>query len=205
MAFHSIALLSLVKARKAFQNHTGEKTMRPSVRWLVLLAGLFLIVAALVRPSITELIFLAGVVAVLIAIVWLIPPIIVTALVFLIGLFMIFIAVSVLFQPATTAPSLLGIVPDNAHALSTLRGDVQGFFSIIGITMLWGAWKRSGDLLLVPAIIMLLVVAGRVVSVAQDGMYEGFAMAVGVEVAIAALLLWARALLPHHAITDVGD
>lgn len=129
----------------------------------------------------------------------------VTALVFLIGLFMIFLAVSLLFQPATTAPSLLGITPDNAHGFSTLRGDVQGFFSIIGITMLWGAWKRSGDLLLVPAIIMVLVVIGRLVSVSQDGMYEGFAMATGVEVAIAALLLWARALLPHHALKDVGD
>jgi nitrate reductase gamma subunit len=129
----------------------------------------------------------------------------VTALVFLIGLFMILIAMSVLFQPATTAPSLLGIVPEGAHAMSTLRGDVQGFFSIIGITMLWGAWKRSGDLLLVPAIIMVLVVIGRLVSVAQDGMYDGFAMAVGMEVAITALLLWARALLPHHALQDVGD
>ncbi len=129
----------------------------------------------------------------------------VTALIFLIGLFMILIAMSVLFQPATTAPSLLGITPEGPHALSTLRGDVQGFFSIIGITMLWGAWKRSGDLLLVPAIIMVLVVIGRLVGVAQDGMYDGFAMAVGMEVAITALLLWARALLPHHAIQDVGD
>lgn len=129
----------------------------------------------------------------------------VTALVFLIGLFMILIAMSVLFQPVTTAPSLLGITPEGTHAMSTLRGDVQAFFSIIGITMLWGAWKRSGDLLLVPAIIMVLVVIGRLVSVAQDGMYDGFAMAVGVEVAITVLLLWARALLPHHAIQDVGD
>ena len=79
----------------------------------------------------------------------------ITALVFLMGMFMIFIAVSLMLQPATTAPSLLGITPDNNHALSSLRGDVQAFFGIIGVCMLWGAWKRSGDLLLVPAIIMV--------------------------------------------------
>lgn len=129
----------------------------------------------------------------------------VTALVFLIGLFMILIALSVLFQPATTAPSLLGITPDNPHAMSSLRGDVQGFFAIIGISMLWGAWKRSGDLLLVPAIIMVLVIIGRLVSLSQDGNYEGFGMAVGAEAVIAGILLWARSLLPHHAIKDVGD
>ena len=127
----------------------------------------------------------------------------VTALVFLIGLFMILIAMSVLFQPVTTAPSLLGITPEGTHAMSTLRGDVQAFFSIIGITMLWGAWKRSGDLLLVPAAVMAIAVTVRGLSLAIDGTYPGWQAPMLVEALHVALLAAAWRVLPHHRIEEL--
>lgn len=128
----------------------------------------------------------------------------VTALVFLGGMFMVLFALTFLFQPESTAAAI-GIKATRTQGLSTLRGDMFGFFGIIGICMVWGAWKRKGDLLLVPAIIMLMVIIGRIVSATQDGPYDGYLVPMAIEAMIAALLLWARALLPHHRLEDVGE
>ena len=129
---------------------------------------------------------------------------VITALVLLIGVAMAGLALSFMFSPLSVA-SVVAVEPGNAHTLSTLRGDFAGFFGIIGITMVWGAWKRSGDLLLVPAIIMLVVIAGRLIGLATDGGFEGVGGIIAVEALIAAILFWARSLLPHHAVQDVGD
>jgi nitrate reductase gamma subunit len=128
----------------------------------------------------------------------------VTALVFLGGLFMVLLALSFLFQPESTAAGI-GIAATRTQGLSTLRGDMFGFFGIIGICMLWGAWKRKGDLLLVPAIIMVVVIIGRIVSATQDGTYDGYLVPMAIEALIAALLLLARSMLPHHTLEEVGD
>lgn len=129
---------------------------------------------------------------------------VVTALVFLIGLFFIMLGLGFLFQPVSTG-AVIGISAVNGQGLASLRGDVFAFFAIIGICMVWGAWKRKGDLLLVPAIMMGLVIVGRLVSVATDGTYENFVAPIILEVAIAAVALWARAMLPHHKLEDVGE
>lgn len=128
---------------------------------------------------------------------------VVTALVFLIGLFMLLLALSFLFQPETTAATI-GIAASTTQGLSTLRGDFLGFFGIIGISMLWGAWRRNGDLLLLPAIIMLVVIAGRIVSVIVDGPYDGYLAPMVIEAAIAGLLFAARAMLPHHTVEEIA-
>ena len=128
----------------------------------------------------------------------------ITALVFLGGLFYLLFGLAFLFQPESAA-SALGIAPLNAQGMSTLRGDFTGFFGIVGISMLWGAWQRKGDLLLVPAIIMLIIIAGRLVSLAIDGDFDGYLIPLAAEVGTAVILLWARNMLPHHTLEEVGD
>ena len=127
----------------------------------------------------------------------------VTASVFVIGLFMVLLALAFLFQPETTAATI-GIAATNTQGLSTLRADFLGFFGIIGVCMVWGAWRRNGDVLLVPAIIMVVVIAGRIVSAIMDGPYEGFMVPIMLEAVIAALLLAARAMVPHHRVEEIA-
>ena len=69
---------------------------------------------------------------------------VVTALVFLIGLFFVLFSLGFLFQPVSTG-GLIGISAINGQGLTSLRGDVFAFFAIVGICMVWGAWKRKGD------------------------------------------------------------
>jgi hypothetical protein len=76
---------------------------------------------------------------------------------------------------------------------------------VTGITMLWGAWKRSGDILLVPALAMLLALLGRLVALATNGGADGYLIPILVEGALLALLLLARNMLPHHKVEDVGE
>lgn len=129
---------------------------------------------------------------------------IVTALTFLIGLFLILLGIAYLAQPDAVAAGV-GLRALDNQGYSTLRGDVFAFFTITGICTVWGAWKRKGDLLLVPAIVMILVILGRIVSLVVDGDYNGFIVPILAEAVIAAIVLWARNLLPHHHLDEVGD
>ena len=117
--------------------------------------------------------------------------IVVTALVFLGGLFFIMSGLSFLLQPQTTAPGL-GLIPNGAIGLATTRADFFAFFGFLGICMIWGAWKRRGDLL-------------RLLSLSLDGPNPAFASSIAIEGVLAALLLFARAILPHHRLEDVGE
>ena len=128
----------------------------------------------------------------------------ITALVFLGGLFFVLLGLGFLLQPEVAGAGI-GIAAQKTQGFSTLRGDMFGFFAIIGICMLWGAWARKGDLLLVPAIIMVIVIIGRIVSAAMDGTYEGYIVPMAIEAVIAALLIVARNMLPHHKISEVGE
>jgi len=127
----------------------------------------------------------------------------VTASVFVIGLFMVLLALAFLFQPETTGAGI-GLAATNTQGLSTLRADFLGFFGIIGICMVWGAWRRNGDVLMVPAIIMLVVITGRIISAIVDGPYEGYMVPIAMEAIIAALLFTARAMVPHHRMEEIA-
>lgn len=127
-----------------------------------------------------------------------------TALIFACGLFFILLGLGFLFQPVETGGAL-GLVAAGPLGSATLRADLLSFFGIAGISMMWGAWKRSGDILLVPALMMALAILGRLVSAASDGAFEGFYRPILIEGAIFVLLMVARTLLPHHRVQDVGE
>ena len=128
----------------------------------------------------------------------------ITALVFLGGLFFVLLGLSFLFQPAASAPGF-GLATMGTKGLATLRADLFAFFAALGACMIWGAWKRRGDLLLLPAIVIVLALIGRLVSGAVDGMGDGALASILMEAGIAIVLFVARAVLPHHRVQDVGD
>ena len=126
-----------------------------------------------------------------------------TALVYLSGLLCLFLAVGFLTDPATSAAGL-GIKVEGAAALSTVRADFTAFFGVTGALMLWGAWRRNGDLLLVPALIYGTAFVCRALGLAIDGTYPGFLQPMAVEAFWTVLLFAAWRVLPHHKLADIA-
>lgn len=125
-----------------------------------------------------------------------------TGLIFLLGLFDLFMALSFLLNPAQTAAGF-GLAPVGAQGLSTLRGDFTSFFGVVAVCMMLGAWRRNGDLLLVPAALMGTVLIVRTISLVLDGAYPGWPVPMVVEAAHVALLVAAWRVLPHHRIEEL--
>lgn len=125
-----------------------------------------------------------------------------TALIFLIGLFDLVMALNFLLNPQATAQGF-GLVPLEAQGLSTLRADFTAFFGVTAVCMMLGAWRRNGDLLLVPAALMATVLLVRGVSLGIDGPYPGWPVPMAVELAHVVLLVAAWRVLPHHKIEEL--
>ncbi|GGD87373.1 hypothetical protein GCM10011515_03630 [Tsuneonella deserti] len=122
---------------------------------------------------------------------------ILTALIFVEGLFFLVMGLGFLFMPASTVTSF-HLSPDGAGGLAVLRADFPALFFVGGGAMIWGAWKRNGDLLLVPAAIFGVALFGRIVSVVADGTYPGFFPPMLVEALAVVLSLFGSRLLPHR-------
>ena len=122
---------------------------------------------------------------------------ILTALIFIEGLFFLVMGVGFLLMPASTVTSF-HLTADGAGGLAVLRADFPALFFVGGGAMIWGAWKRNGDLLLVPAAIFGIALFGRIVSVFADGTYPGFRPPMLVEALAVILSLVASRVLPHR-------
>ena len=122
---------------------------------------------------------------------------ILTALIFLFGLFDLFMGLNFLFNPQTTATGF-GLAATGTQGMSTLRADFAAFFGVVALCMMLGAWRRNGDLLLVPAGLFGVALLGRCVSLAIDGPWDGYLMPMVVEGAMVILLLIASRVLPHR-------
>ena len=86
---------------------------------------------------------------------------ILTALLFVGGLIFVFYGISFLFMPSSIGPGF-GLQPPTAMGWATMRADLTAFFLVAGGCMMLGAWRRSGDVLLVPAALCGIAIAGRV-------------------------------------------
>lgn len=128
---------------------------------------------------------------------------ILTALVFLAGLFSAFMAISFLTGPGQAAAGL-GISSTGAAAISTIRADFTSFFGVAAACMMWGAWRRNADLLLVPALLYGTALAGRTVDLVVSGPYPGWPVSMVVEAAILLLMLAAWRMLPHHRLDEIA-
>lgn len=122
---------------------------------------------------------------------------ILTALIFVEGLFFLVMGLSFLFMPASTVTSF-HLTPDGAGGLAVLRADFPALFFVGGGAMIWGAWRRNGDLLLVPAALFGIALFGRIVSVFADGTYPGFWSPMLVEALAVILSLVGSRVLPHR-------
>lgn len=126
-----------------------------------------------------------------------------TALIFLLGLLDLFIGLGFLFDPVGSGASF-GLSANGAQGLSSLRGDFTSFFCVTAFCMMWGAWRRNADLLLVPAALMGTVLVVRIFSLAVDGTYQGFALPMAIEALHVVLLIAAWRVLPHHRIEEIA-
>ena len=127
-----------------------------------------------------------------------------TALIFLIGLFDVFMAVSFLLTPLEMAQAL-GVVPITNAGISTIRADFTSFFGVAGFAMLWGAWRRNADLMLVPLLLFAVTLTGRAVDLVVSGAYPGWPLPMAVEAVEVVLLLAGWHYLPHHKIAELAD
>lgn len=121
---------------------------------------------------------------------------IVTALLFAIGLLFLVLGANFLVFPADAGLGF-GLSARGPQGLAVLRADFPALFFVGGATMLWGAWKRNGELLLVPVAIFGIAFLGRAVSLAVDGTYEAFAFPMMVEALAVGLSLIGSRVLPH--------
>ena len=128
--------------------------------------------------------------------------IILTILVFLAGFFDLFMALNFLFNPHGTAPGL-GVTAQGLQGWSTIRADFTAFVGVIAVCMMIGAWRRNGDLLLVPAALMGTAFTVRALSLLVDGPYSGWQVPMLVEGIHVALLIAAWRVLPHHRIEEL--
>lgn len=128
-----------------------------------------------------------------------------TALIFLVGMFDLSMAGSFLLTPQSTGSGpVFGIAPIGVAGLSTIRGDMTSFFGVGAVCMMWGAWRRNADLLLVPAMLFGTTLAGRAVNLVAVGAYPGWVMPMAVEAGHVVLALAAWRLLPHHRIAEIA-
>ena len=70
--------------------------------------------------------------------------------------------------------------------------------------MMRGAWRRAGDVLLVPAALFGIAFVGRLVSLFADGAYEGFWVPMGIEALVVVVSLAGHYLLPHHTVDEIS-
>jgi hypothetical protein len=121
---------------------------------------------------------------------------ILTALIFVQGLFFLIMGANFLAMPASAGASF-ALAPDGPAGLAVLRADFPALFFVGGGAMIWGAWRRNGDLLLVPAAIFGIALLGRFVSVFADGAAPGFWFPMAVEAVAVILSLLGSRMLPH--------
>ena len=114
-----------------------------------------------------------------------------SALLFVMGLFYLFVGAGFLVNPAATGVGF-GLTADGPQGLSTIRADLTAFFYVGGGAMIWGAWKRRGDPLLVAAALFGIAFIGRLVSFFADGAYDAWTgpMIIELVTVIVCLVAW---------------
>lgn len=123
------------------------------------------------------------------------------ALLFVGGLFFVLMGIGFMIDPVGSGADF-GIAPQGVMGLASIRADMTAFFVIAGGCLLWGAWARKGDPLLVSAGLMAIALIGRFVTLAVDGPHDEFWMPMVVEAVTVVLALICSRVLPHHAFED---
>lgn len=106
--------------------------------------------------------------------------VILSAILLALAILDIVIGTGFLIDPANSGADF-GLAIASTHGESTLRGDMTAFFWVTGISMIWGAWKRRGDVMLPALGLFGIAFLGRFINVVAQGPYEGWLVPMGVE------------------------
>ncbi|CAN5260201.1 hypothetical protein BH10PSE14_BH10PSE14_10730 [soil metagenome] len=93
---------------------------------------------------------------------------VVRGVVALVGLFNFVLGLSFLLNPAPGAQRFF-LTPIGSQGMATIRADFTAFFITGAIFALVGAWRTWRAPLLVPMILLIIAICGRVVSLVLDG------------------------------------
>ena len=124
-----------------------------------------------------------------------------TALAMIGGIVFTLIGLGFFFVPDTAGASF-SLLPDGVPGLAVMRADMTAFFVVGGVCMIWGAWKRNGELLLVPAALFGIAFTGRLVTAVIDGATPQFWLPMLVEAATVIVTVLASRHLPHEAVGE---
>lgn len=127
-----------------------------------------------------------------------------TALIFILGVGDLMIGLGFLISPVASGAEF-GLQAVGFKGLAVLRADMAAFFVVAAGCMIWGAWRRNGDLLIVPAALFSVAFTGRLISAIADGTYPAFWVTMAVEALHVVLLIAAWRLLPHHKIEEIAN
>ena len=130
--------------------------------------------------------------------------IVLIALIFIAGLFNLFLGVSFLIDPAGMGTQF-GVSPNGPIGHAVLRADFTAFFLVIGFCMLWGAWRRQGDLLLVPAALFAIAFAARLISSFVSGTEPGFYQPMVAEAVQFIMLVLGWRFVPRHRLEEIAN
>jgi hypothetical protein len=124
-----------------------------------------------------------------------------TALAMIGGIVFTLIGLGFFFVPDTAGASF-ALLPDGVPGLAVMRADMTAFFVVGGVCMIWGAWKRNGELLLVPAALFGIAFTGRLLTVIVDGPSPNFWLPMLVEATTVTVTLLGSRHLPHDAVGE---
>ena len=124
-----------------------------------------------------------------------------TALAMLGGILFTAVGLGFFFQPQSTGASF-ALLPNGIPGVAVMRADMTAFFLVGGGCMIWGAWKRNGELLLVPAALFGIAFCGRIVTAVADGTTPQFWLPMLVEGATVIVTGLASRHLPHQAVGE---
>ena len=124
-----------------------------------------------------------------------------TALAMIGGIVSVLAGFGFFLMPDSTAAGF-ALLPNGNPGLAVLRADMTAFFLVAGGCMIWGAWKRNGELLMVPAALFGIAFAGRVLSLVVDGATPEFWLPMLVEAAAVVVTGLASRHLPHRAVGE---
>jgi hypothetical protein len=128
----------------------------------------------------------------------------VTALIVLAGMFNLGLGISFLYDPGGMGLQF-GVSPNGPLGFAVLRADFVAFFLLAGFCMVRGAWRRNGDLLLVPAALFAIAFCGRAVSAVATGTQPGFFEPMVFEAVQFVLLVVGWKVVPHHKIDEIAS
>jgi hypothetical protein len=126
----------------------------------------------------------------------------VTALIVLAGMFNLGLGISFLYDPGGMGLQF-GVSPNGPLGFAVLRADFVAFFLLAGFCMVRGAWRRNGDMLLVPAALFAIAFCGRAISALVSGTQPGFFEPMVAEAAQFVLMVIGWKVVPHHKIEEL--